>query len=79
MPSKGDEKRLPVVNEIIFTLPPRLFSINNNTNILKCIDCHVLKLGKQAEQNICVYFAEKLPYDNLNVSNVLTKGLNEFY
>jgi proline racemase len=53
MPAKDDEERQPVllvdqeggattVNDIIFTLPPRLFSRTNNnkTNVLKCIDCH---------------------------------------
>jgi hypothetical protein len=33
---------------------------------------NLLKLGKQAEQNIYVHFTEKLSHDKFNVSNVLT-------
>jgi predicted metal-dependent HD superfamily phosphohydrolase len=32
----------------------------------------LLKLGRQAENNTYKHFAEKIPYDKFNVSNVLT-------
>lgn len=33
---------------------------------------NLLKLGEQAEKNIYAHFAEKIPYDKFNISNVLT-------
>jgi len=35
---------------------------------------NLLKLGKQAENNTCIHFGDKIPYEKFNVSTVLTSS-----